>query len=125
MKTPTDAVNYAYALAKNLGIEAFKHTSSGKGEKIVVNTLPLTGDILQRCFVNVNGFVPDIEVAGGSSVPNTKRLEEVEALIVNLFENHVNSGDIHLYIESVGVERNPSFDEHFVNVKLKVNLKNP
>lgn len=125
MKTPTDAVNFVYALVNDLGIEAFKHTSSGRAERIVVNSLPMTGDILQRCYVNVNGFVPDIEVAGSSPVPDTKRLAEVEALIVNLIENHVNSGDIHIYIESVGVERNPSFDEHFINVKLKVNLKNP
>lgn len=125
MKTPTDAVNFVYALVDDLGIEAFKHTSSGKGERIVVNTLPLTGDILQRCFVNVNGYVPDIQVPDSTPVPNTKRLEEVEALIVNVFKNHTNSGDIHIYIESVEVERNPSFDEHFINVKLKVNLKNP
>lgn len=125
MKTPTDAVNFVYALVSNLGIDVFKHTSTGKGERIVVNTLPLTGDILQRCYVNVNGFVPDIQVSNSTPVPNTKRLEEVEELIVNVFKNHTNSGDIHIYIESVGVERNPSFDEHFINVKLKVNLKNP
>lgn len=125
MKTPTDAVNFVYALIDDLGIEVFKHTSTGKGERIVVNTLPLTGDILQRCYVNVNGFVPDIQVSNSTPVPNTKRLEEVEELIVNVFKNHTNSGDIHLYIESVGVERNTSFDEHFINVKLKVNLKNP
>jgi hypothetical protein len=125
MKTPTDAVNFVYALVSNLGIEAFKHTSSGKGERIVVNTLPLTGDILQRCFVNVNGYVPDIQVPDSTPVPNTKRLEEVETLVVNAIKNHINSGNIHLYIESIGVERNPSFDEHFINVRLKVNLKNP
>lgn len=125
MKTPTDAVNFVYALVSNLGIKSFKHTSSGKGERIVVNTLPLTGDILQRCYVNVNGFVPDIQVSGGSSLPDTKRLEEVEVLIINVFKNHANSGDIHIYIERQAIERNPSFNEHFINVRVKVNLKNP
>lgn len=124
MKTPTDAVNFVYGLVSDLGINTYKHTSSGGGERIVVNTLPLVGDILQRCFVNVNGFVPDITFAGDASVPNTKRLETVEALIVNAFKNHVNSGDIHVYIESIGLERNPSVNEHFINVKIKVNLKN-
>jgi len=124
MKTPTDAVNFVYTLVNKLGIPAFKHTSSGGGERIVVNTLPLVGDILQKCYVNVNGFVPDIIVAGDASVPDTKRLETVETLIVTAFTNHVNAGDIHVYIESIGLERNPSVKEHFVNVKIKVNLKN-
>ena len=125
MKTVMDAVNYVYGLVKTLGLSTFKLTSSGSGERIVVNSLPMTGDILQRCYVNVCGFVPDIKIPDGAPVPNTKRLAEVESLIVNLVTSHVNSGDIHIYIESQGVERNPSFDEHFVNVKLKVNLKNP
>lgn len=125
MKTTTDSVNFVYNLVKTLGLPTFKYTSTGKGERIVVNALPMTGYILQRSYVNVNGFVPDIEVAGSSPVPNTKRLAEVETLIVNLIESHVNSGDIHIYIESQGIERNPSFGEHFINVKLKVNLKNP
>lgn len=124
MKTTTAAVNFVHGLAKTLGLNTNKYTSSGKGERIVVNSLPMTGDILQRCYVNVNGFVPDIKMAGSAPVPNTKRLEEVESLIVNLIESHVNSGDIHIYIESQGIERNPSFDEHFINVKLLVNLKN-
>jgi hypothetical protein len=125
MKTPTEVVNFVFSLAKSLGVEPYKHTSSGKGERLVVNSLPITGDILQRCYVNVNWFVPDIKMQGEMSVPNTKRLEETEAALVNLFENHVNSGDIHLYIESVGIEKNLLFDEHFINLRLKVNLKNP
>lgn len=125
MKTPSDAVNFVYGLVNNLGLDTFKDTSFGKGERIVVNTLPLTGDLHQRCHVNVNGFVPDISVPGDHGVPNTKRLEEVERMLVDVFDNHANSGEIHLYIESVGREKNPSFDEHFVNVRLKVNLLNP
>lgn len=124
MKTPTTAVNYVYGLVKDLGLPAFKHTSSGYGERLVVNSLPVTGFILQRCYVNVNGFVPDIQVAGSSPVPNTKRLEAVEKLITDFLGEHVNSGDVHIYVESIGVERNMALDEHFVNVKLKVNLIN-
>lgn len=124
MKTPTTAVNYVYGLVKDLGLPAFKHTSSGDGERLVVNSLPVTGFILQRCYVNVNGFVPDIQVAGSSPVPNTKRLEAVEKLLTDFLGEHVNSGDVHIYVESIGVERNMAMDEHFVNVKLKVNLIN-
>lgn len=124
MKTPITAVNYVYGLVKDLGLPVFKHTSSGDGERLVVNSLPVTGYILQRCYVNVNGFVPDIQVSGSSPVPNTKRLEAVETLLRDFFEAHVNSGEIHIYVESIGLERNMALDEHYVNVKLKVNLIN-
>lgn len=124
MKTIADAVDHVYGIAKTLGIPTFKYTSTGNEERLVVNSLPMTGYILQRCYVNVNGFVPDITVAGDASVPDTKRLGEVQALLINLFEGANGAGDIHIYIESQGVERNRTMNEHFVNIKLKVNLTN-
>lgn len=124
MKTTIDAINVVYNLLKTFPLPVEKITGNGGGAKeyVVINSLPAQGDeIFQQCYVNVNIHVKDIDIAGGTSVPNVKRLGELASIYGDALEQN-SEGDIYLFYVGQGIEREEALKEHYVNIKLLCNL---
>jgi hypothetical protein len=122
MRTNFEAINQVYKVVKSMSLPAFKMMKAGShDEYVVVNSMPVAGDTLKRCFVNVNIHVKDIDYPDADSLPNTKRLEELSLLYASALEK-IEDSHICTYYVSQGIEREASLNEHFVNIRLMCNL---
>lgn len=121
--TTFDAVNRVYDILKNQDLPVFKYTKPGGEEKeyIVINALPISGDVLKKCYVNVNIHVKDIDFPDSTTVPNTSRLEQLANTFSELLNENIDK-DIHIYFDRQGIEREEALKEHYVNIRLKCNL---
>ncbi len=123
--TTFDAVNRVYGLLDGLELPVFKYAKPGgnENEYIVINSLPISGDVLQKCYVNVNIHVKDIVFPDSTTAPNTLRLEQLAASYSALLAKNIE-GNTHLYSDKQGVEREDALKEHYVNIRLLCNLIN-
>jgi hypothetical protein len=123
--TTFDAINTVYNLLKGLELPVFKYAKPGgdESEYIVINSLPIAGNVLQRCYVNVNIHVKDIVFPESTSAPNTLRLEQLAETYSDLLEKNIVD-NTHLYFDKQGVEREDALKEHYINIRLLCNLIN-
>lgn len=123
--TTFDAINTVYNLLKGLELPVFKYAKPGgdESEYIVINSLPIAGDVLQRCYVNVNVHVKDIVFPDSTVAPNTLRLEQLADTYSTLLEKNIED-NVHLYFDKQGVEREDALKEHYINIRLLCNLLN-
>jgi hypothetical protein len=121
--TTFDAVNTVYGLLKNQGLPVFKFEKPGGDEKeyIVINSLPITGGILKKCYVNVNIHVKDISFPDSTTAPDSLRLEQLAGTYSKLLEKNIE-GNVHLYFDKQGIEQEEALKEHYVNIRLLCNL---
>jgi hypothetical protein len=95
----------------------FQRPVNSDKEDVVVNPITIDNEMVQSGVANVNIHVPSITTADGV-MPNTARLEELEAIGVNLFE--YGTGDIYtFYFLSSNTIKEPAKDEWFVNIKVQ------
>lgn len=122
MRTTFEAIQRVYDLVKTGPLPAFKLNKMGAhAEYAVVNASPMSGVELKRCHVNVNIHVADIKNQDGTTVANTKRLEELSTHYAAMLEE-IYTDDMALYYVSQGVEREDALKEHYANIKLMCKL---
>lgn len=130
MKTPLDLIDAAYELldvtevqSAMLSGDIFKTVKPDnyQGECIVINSLPVSGQQLQRGFLNVNIYAPNLtlKINGqpDNSQPNTKRLKEIAAAVVPILEDATADGNL-FFIDSMNVYAEDQNREHFLNIRI-------
>ncbi|PZX18107.1 hypothetical protein LX69_01144 [Breznakibacter xylanolyticus] len=122
MRTTFEVIQRVYDLVKTGALPVFKLNKLGThSEYVVVNAMPMTGVELKKCFVNVNIHVADIKISDGTTVANTKRLEELSTQYAGMLEE-IDTNDMALYYVSQGIEREEALKEHYANIKLMCKL---
>ena len=126
MKTTFDAVDIIWSYLNDrlsISVYKFQKPSKEENEYITINSLPVSSGILQRCYLNVNIHVKDIQLPDSTTVPDNVRLGELAAYVMGELTK-VITGDFHFHFESQGLERNEALKEHYVNIKLLCNILN-
>lgn len=128
MRTTLQMVDVVFALVTGIvtgritgGVYEDERPNGSTNEDVVINALPVTGDMVQVGYVNVNVYVPDLEinVSGDSqNKPNHDRLSELATLIItDLAEHHLTDGKIEMVLQ--GVVKEPNTNQHFINIRYK------
>lgn len=95
----------------------FQRPVNSDKEDVVVNAITVDSEMVQSGVANVNIHVPSIQTGDGA-MPNTARLETLEAAAVNLLE--YGFGSIHtFYLLSSNVIKEPTVNEWFVNLRVQ------
>jgi len=125
--TVIDAINEVYSAVSGLSIRGGKYKYSVPGnckepDYIVVNSLPINEGVLQRCIVNVNIHVKDLE----KGKPDTTRLEAYAKNALGVIRDHESSGQlfISLNVENHNIMREEALGEHYSNIRVLVILLN-
>jgi hypothetical protein len=81
-------------------------------EYIVINSLPIPADVMQKCFINVNYHVKDIG-------PGQKDQTKIEAgsIAVLAILKKVTATNYLIDFESQGTIREEQFGEHYSNLR--------
>ena len=127
MKTQDTAINYIYGLLAGATathdvdqvFKWLKPTTLKLSEYITVNALPVSAGVMQFVRVNVNFFCADRY----TGVPDTERLEEVTADLLDQLEQ-VDGDDILIDFESQEYIRDFQTGYHFSNIRLNVKMIN-
>lgn len=129
MMTTSDVGNMIYTIAKNMGISVFLRGNIPGGEiteeRVTIHPKTMTdGDTWERCYVEVNINVPDIDEKG---TENLVRLAEVEKLAKNTFQSLVTSFEVDgvknwcwVDWESVQRLRDNGLKSGYINVRVLV-----
>lgn len=135
METTFEAVDAIYKVLNDGGFESLitgrmykdveRPTGSTK-EDVVINCLPMSNDQVQLATINVNIYVPDLEIKVDSKpqfIKNTMRLKSLADAAISLLE--FVADDLHdFYIESQGVVPELSIHQHYVNLRIQYKYYN-
>lgn len=124
MKTTDFAIQRVFSLIKDseITLPVYKLTKPDKKshlQYIVINALPISEGVLQRCYVNVNLHVRNLT----SGMPDLKKLEEGTAALMDLLE-YVPVTGIIINFESQVYLREDALNEHYSNIRLSVKIVN-
>jgi len=124
MKTTDFAIQRVFSLIKDseITLPVYKLTKPDKKshlQYIVINALPISEGVLQRCYVNVNLHVRNLT----SGMPDLKKLEEGTAVLMALLEDVPATGII-INFEQQAYLREDSLNEHYSNIRLSVKIVN-
>ena len=124
MKTTDAAINRVFSLIKASAIKLpvyklTKPTDVSASEYIVINALPISAGVMQKCTVNVNYHVKNLK----SGMPDLSKLETVTASLMSLLQE--DSGQrILIDFESQEYFREDEIGGHYSNIRLKVKIVN-
>lgn len=123
MKTTDFAINKIYSLLSGAVIvpvhKLTKPTKEADPEYIVVNALPISEGVLQKCHVNVNYHVKD----KAPGIPDVEKLESGTATLMNILQTVSETG-ILIDFESQEYHRESPLNEHYSNIRLSVKIIN-
>lgn len=94
-----------------------KPTKSTAPEYVVINALPINSQTLQKCYVNVNYHVKDID--GGLStglIPDEAKLKAGSALVMAALTS-VSTTSYFIDFESQETIREDGLGEHYSNMR--------
>ena len=99
---------------------------SSPKEDVVVGTLPVSIDTIQKATCNVNIHVPDV-VPGIGAIqqyqPNFLRLKTLTAIILPLVEG-VYADDYSFCLVNQSILKEENTNEHYVNLRLEFTYHN-
>ena len=128
MKTTATAINEVFTnLKAGLNVPIFKYTNPTPkkvDEYVIINSLPISADIMQKCTVNVNYHVKDLSVG----IPDIEKLETGTENVLGLIQEIVNRDsefiDILIDYESQETLRDEALNEHYSNIRFTVKIIN-
>lgn len=132
MPTIYDAKRWVYDLlvtAKNeakidIDGKVYKDAKPSYGkEDIVVNSILMDNEFFQNAVLNVNCYVPDLEVSSSGRVvrmPNFDRLEAIAEDVAGVLKDNVDSQVYRSYIDRMEQIKEIEEDSHFVNFRLQL-----
>lgn len=98
-----------------------------RNECIVINSLPVTGAQLQKAVVNVNIYVPNLQLTingqPDNSQPNRKRLNEIFKVVEPLIKDAIIRDTV-TEIQNVTMIKEQELNEHFLNIRVGTNSIN-
>lgn len=125
MRTTLDAISIIFKVLKQdvssqISGDIYKlvRPLNSVKEDIIINALPVSEGLLQELALNINCYVPDIEVNVNGQVekfPDTKRMNEVALLVIEAVED-VSNDDNHFFVTNQAVIQDQA--GHYVNLRL-------
>lgn len=109
------------SIGNNGGLYKLVRPTNSSKEDIIINSLPTSGISVKTGIININIYVPDINVMINnisSSQPNTSRLKTLTNKVIQAIEDIVTE-DTHFFIESDNVFSENNF--HFMNLRVRFN----
>jgi hypothetical protein len=119
-KTTDFVIDIIYSLLGSITVPKYrktKPTKSTAAEYVVINSLPINSETLQRCYVNVNYHVKDID--GGTTtglIPDETKLKAGTALLMTALTK-VSTTNYLIDFESQETIREESLGEHYSNLR--------
>lgn len=119
-KTTDYVIDIVYSLLGSVTVPKYRKTKPSKStaaEYVVVNSLPINAQTLQRCYVNVNYHVKDID--GGASIgfiPDDTKLNAGTALVLAALKQ-VSSTTYFIDFEGQETIREEQLNEHYSNLR--------
>jgi hypothetical protein len=89
-----------------------KPTASTAAEYVVINSLPINANVMQKCYVNVNYHVKDIT----AGTPDTVKIEAGSALVLAALKQ-VSTTNYLIDFESQETIREEGLGEHYSNLR--------
>lgn len=108
----------AHNLGVSGGVYKYVRPMDSNKEDIVINSLPITSEYMQKGVLNVNCYVPNFEQG---NVPNTARLNEIALKLQAIIQEYWGSNYV-FYIENSQTIENG--EEFYYNFRVKVNIIN-
>ncbi len=119
-KTTNDIVTTVFTLLSSISTAKYKNskpTLAQPDEYIVINTLGVNADVMQKCRVNVNCHVKDINQGQGVGfVPNDTRLKALTESVLSILKK-VSTTTYLIDFEGQETIRENSINEHYSNLK--------
>ena len=112
--------------AINGGIYKLNRPDDSDKEDIVINVLPVTGDSVQTCIVNVNVHVSDVSLSTESKrqyQPNTVRMKAIADIAYTFLKQRYGS-DYVLFVEDQAVYQEKEINQHFYNLRIRFRKHN-
>jgi len=122
MKTTDVAIDKVYLLLKGKIDNVYKlrkPTKSSHTNYVVINSLPISSGVLQKCYVNVNYHVKDLI----SGLADMKTLRTGTDLLMTNLQLYQEKGMI-IEFENQQYFSESQLDEHYSNIRLSVKIIN-
>lgn len=118
-KTTDYIIGIVYSLLGAINKPKYLKTKPSKAsdvEYIVINSLPINANVMQKCYVNVNYHVKDIDGGSVGFVPDeAKLLAGSESILTAL--KKVTATSFLIDFESQETIREESLQEHYSNLR--------
>ena len=122
MKTIDYVVGLVHGLLGSLSVKKYayeKPTSAKDTEYVVINSLPITSDIMQKCIVNVNYHVKD----KAPGIPDKDKLNAGATAVLAILEK-VSTTTYLIDSETQEQIKEPNLDEHYINLRFSFKTVN-
>jgi hypothetical protein len=119
-KTTDYIIETVYSLLGAISVPKYlntRPTESTASEYVVINALPINANVMQKCYVNVNYHVKDID--GGPGVGNVAdeiKLANGTASVLDILEK-VTTATYLIDFESQETIRENQIAEHYSNLR--------
>lgn len=129
MATIIQAKRYVYDLLKDVDVEGGVYIDKRPSidEDIVVNSITANSDFWQNTIINVNCYVPDLEIKHKGreiTVPNIARLQEISEDVYEIVKDNSMSQKYRLYTESMQQLEEVDERSHYINFRIQLFVKN-
>jgi len=119
-KTTDFIIDIVYSLLGSITVPKYRKTKPSKStatEYVVINSLPINAQTLQKCYVNVNYHVRDIDQgAGFGFIPDETKLKAGTVLVLAALEK-VSTTSYFIDFEGQETIREAQFNEHYSNLR--------
>lgn len=119
-KTTDYIIDVIYSLLGSINKPKYRKTKPSKAsdvEYIVINSLPINANVLQKCYVNVNYHVKDIDMgAGVGFVPDETKLEAGSVSVLAILKK-VTTTSFMIDFEGQETIREEQLNEHYSNLR--------
>ncbi len=119
-KTTEYIVGIVYGLLSSITVPKYRHTKPTKAndaEYIVINSLPIDANVMQKCYFNINYHVKDIkDPAGPSGIADETKLQAGAEVIMAILKS-VTSITYLIDFERQEVIREAALEEHYSNLR--------
>jgi hypothetical protein len=94
-----------------------KPSKSAAPEYVVINSLPINANVMQKCYVNVNYHVKDVDGGPGIGfIPDAVKLEAGSTLVLAALKQ-VSTTNYLIDFEGQETIREEGFGEHYSNLR--------
>lgn len=131
MKTPLHQIALLHTALTGSSLDAaisgavyqLKRPVESDKEDVVINSLPVSGEQLQRGVANVNIYVPDLKLKIGGkpqTMPDMARLDALTELATPILEQRyrANNGGYVFRIASTQLIEEVETQQHYVNIRV-------
>ena len=109
------------------GVYSDGRPDGSRKQDVSINSLPVTGEQLQKAVVNVNVHAPNLVLTIGTqpdnSQPNRKKLKQVSDVIIQILKDALINNMV-TEIENVTLIREDQLHEHYMNIRVGINSIN-